>query len=354
MSGFSFNDVLIEPAYSEITSRAQVNLHTNMGRFSLKLPVISANMNHITEYKMAANMCLNGGLGILHRFNTIAEGVKDYLDAVGELNTANDFKNEYVQSRNESSVYNIGVSIGVHEIDRQRFDALYEAGARLFCIDVAHGHHIYVKNMLAWIKNNPKNSGDVVIIAGNIATPQAAADLNDWGADILKIGIGPGAVCQTRTNTGVGVPQLFALKNIREFSDSNKLNLKLIADGGIKTTGDVAKALKYADAVMMGSFIAGTSETPGGVYENELGQFYKVYGGSASAENKVKHGKQNTFVEGMMTTVPFRGHVKYLLKKIKENLQSSCSYVGAITLEEFKLKANLVPLSGGAKSESKL
>ncbi len=284
MAGFSFNDVLIEPRFSEITSRSKVDLTTSMGKFILKFPIISANMNQITESKMAYNMAINGGLGILHRFNTTKDGVQDYLDAVKLLEESEAAKQEYAKYCNPASVYNIAVSVGVHQVDRERFNALYDAGARLFCIDIAHGHHIFMKNMISWIKNDSNNTGDAVIIAGNIATPQAANDLHAWGAHILKVGIGPGSVCQTRNNTGVGVPQLSALQSIREFSEANSLDLKLIADGGIKTSGDVAKALKYAEAVMMGSFISGTSETPGDVYEDKDGQFYKVYGGSASAE----------------------------------------------------------------------
>ena len=158
------------------------------------------------------------------------------------------------------------------------------------------------------------------------------------------------SVCETRKNTGVGVPQLGALDSIREACP----DIKIIADGGIKSNGDIAKALKFADAVMIGSFISGTSETPGHVYEDKDGKFYKTYGGSASAENKVKNGGNNAFVEGVMTTVPFRGHVKHILRKTKGNLQSSFSYSGAWNLKEFHEKAEFIFITGGGKSESKI
>lgn len=158
------------------------------------------------------------------------------------------------------------------------------------------------------------------------------------------------SVCETRKNTGVGVPQLGALDSIREACP----DIKIIADGGIKSNGDIAKALKFADAVMIGSFISGTSETPGHVYEDKDGKFYKTYGGSASAENKVKNGGNNAFVEGVMTTVPFRGHVKHILRKTKGNLQSSFSYSGAWNLREFHEKAEFIFITGGGKSESKI
>lgn len=157
--------------------------------------------------------------------------------------------------------------------------------------------------------------------------------------------------CQTRENTGVGVPQLYVLEKIRQ---SLPKDASIIADGGIKKTGDIAKALKYTDAVMLGSFLAGTSETPGHVYEDMNQQWYKTIAGSASAESKVKSGKNKTFVEGGIRQVPFRGKVKYILRKIQENVQSSLSYSGARTLEEFKEKSVLIKISGGGKKESKL
>jgi IMP dehydrogenase/GMP reductase len=360
MSEITFSDVLIEPRYSEIMSRSHVNLNSDLGKFKLQLPVISANMKHITGAKMANIMYLTGGLGILHRFNTIDSAIEEFQDAMTHISygeeKCREIENPDYSPRvySEKDYYNLGVSIGVQESDKERFNRLYEYGARLFCIDVAHGHHLHMKNMLTWIKKKSVVDNNIVIIAGNVATKQGAFDLHSWGADIIKVGIGPGAVCQTRKNTGVGVPQLHALREIREAIVQRNLDLKIISDGGIKSTGDVVKAMKYADAVMIGSFIAGTSETPGDVYEDSKGRFYKVYGGSASAENKILSGKENKFVEGVMTTVPFKGHVKYILKRIHENAQSAFSYVGARNMTEFKEKAKFRVISGSGKSESKL
>lgn len=342
MSDGTFNDVLIEPQYSEILSRSDVDLTTDMGKFELNLPIISANMKDITGPKMAFSMAEHGGLGILHRFvqekeYSCTEAVKEYEKAVKLMNAVD-----------MPYHANIGVSIGVQKHDKLRFQMLYRKGARIFCVDVAHGHHILVKQMVKWLLSQTKK--DICIIAGNIATPQAAKDLISWGADIVKVGIGPGDVCMTRRNTGVGVPQLYALKAIREANP----DIKIIADGGIKSTGDIAKALKYANAVMVGSFIAGTSETPGHVYESPEGKFYKVYGGSASGERKVQNGQSHKHVEGIVKMVDFRGEVKYILRKIRENLQSAFSYSGANSLTEFQKKAVLREISGGAKQESKL
>jgi len=354
MSEITFSDVLISPRYSEVYSRSKVDISSNMGAFTLELPVISANMRNITGAKMTYAQYQHGALGILHRFNSTKEAIEEFQDAMDYIIHGKLMLDYKPTTYSPELKYKVGVSIGVHETDKERFEKLYEYGARIFCIDVAHGHHILVKNMLTWIRTNHSDKKDIVLIGGNVATAEGALDIHSWGADIIKVGIGPGAVCQTRQNTGVGVPQLQALQEIREAAVAKNIDLKIIADGGVKTTGDIAKALKYANALMIGSLFAGTSETPGDVFEDQNGQFYKVYGGSASAENKLSSGKENKFVEGMMKTVPFRGHVKYILRRIKENVQSAFSYVGAFNLTEFQQNAEFRYISGGGRSESKL
>lgn len=329
MSEITFNDILIKPQYSEVLSRSEVDLTSDMGGFKLELPVISANMRHITGPKMADSMDLNGAFGILHRFNTTDEAVQDLVES-----------DEYNNPRRS-----VGVSIGVREEDKGRAEKLYEAGARIFCIDVAHGHHVLVKNMVKHLKSYD----DICIIAGNIATQEAIKDLEDWGTDIAKVGIGPGSVCMTRKNTGVGVPQFSALKEISAIA-----NIPIIADGGIKCVGDIVKALIFADAVMIGSFIAGTSETPGKVFRDEENRFYKVYGGSASGETKIVNGKETRFVEGITKSVPFQGHVNHILREIKQGIQSAFSYTGANTLKEFQTKVKWDVISSNGKEESKL
>ena len=339
MNKYTFNDVLIEPKYSEITSRSTVDISTDLGGVKLNLPIISANMKTITGTKMAIAMSENGGLGIMHRFNTIDNAVDDYKDFFDILSCT---------AKKDVDYRWPGVSIGVQEEDKERFDKLYEAGARIFCIDVAHGHHVLVKNMLGYI--GLLGLTDIKVIAGNIATGNAAEDLSQWGANIVKVGIGPGSVCTTRQRTGVGVPQLSALEDVYYRLKVLKSNTKIIADGGIVNIGDIPKALKYADAVMIGSMFAGTAETPGNAYRNSEGQYYKVYGGSASAENKGK----NTFVEGMMKTVPFRGKVKYVLREIADGIRSAFSYVGANNLTEFKQKCDFIQITDGGTRESKI
>ncbi len=343
---YTYNDVLIEPQYSEIASRSTVKLDTKVGNISLKLPVISANMRNVTGEKMAASIAIDGGLGLLHRFCTIEDNTTMFHKAIDLYNS---------DERGRPSTTNIGVSIGVKDEERKRFDALYEAGARIFCIDVAHGHHVLVKNMLKWlneqiflwVRNERKN---ITIIAGNVATKEGYADLVDWGADAVKVGIGPSPVCRTRFNTGVGVPQLYALEQIYEYSSCLKNPRAIIADGGISSVGDIAKALKFADAVMLGSMFAGCSETPGNVFRNEHGELYKVYGGSASGENK----GENRFVEGIIKTVRFQGHVKYILREITQGLQSAFSYTGVDNINDYHVNCKLIPISSGSQKESRI
>ena len=347
MSAITFNDVLFEPQYSEINSRSDVDVSTNLGVLRLTLPVISSNMKDITGPEMVKAMYENGGFGILHRFE--GDYVQDFRESISLLVDPN-------SPTNQNIYWNVGVSVGVQEQDKDRFLDLLNEGAKVFCIDVAHGHHVKVRNMLEFINNSldhyatSHDRSEFVIIAGNVATAQGAKDLFKWGATAIKCGIGGGSVCQTRNNTGVGVPQLQALMDIRAACPYGKI----ISDGGIKTTGDIAKALKYADAVMVASMIAGTTETPGHVYENPNGEFYKVFGGSASGERKVENGGKKAFVEGMVKTVPFRGKVKFILRNIRQSLQSSFSYAGANNLLEFQRKAVLKTISGGGKSESKM
>ena len=342
MGNISFNQVSIVEQYSEELSRSNVNVGVDMGKFFMKLPVFSANMPQITETSMAVCMYKNGGRGILHRDCSIDKNVEMFINAVAKTEL--------------TDPYCVGVSIGVQEEDRQRFLSLYEAGARLFCIDVAHGHHILVKKMIQWIKEQDE---DVYLIAGNVAREEGARDLAEWGVSAIKCGIGPGSVCATRKNTGVGTPQFSAIQNAKKGLKKHP-NVKIIADGGIKNAGDIPKAIAAgADVVMIGAILAGTTETPGKVFprpDTDLWnrQYYKVYGGSASGENKVAGGKEHKFVEGIMKTVPFKGKAKYILQEIIDGLRSCFSYTGAKDMETFKKKVKFEIMEASGIAESKL
>lgn len=328
----SYSEVLLKPKYSTVPHREiDVDLTSDLSGLKLELPVISANMKNVSEAPMVDAMFHHGGLGILHRFCTVKKNIEMFIECVN-LNIPVD---------------KIGVSVGVKEEEKNRFDNLFIAGADLYCLDVAHGHHENVKIMISYMREHSKNR-HIKIIAGNVATPEAAGDLLSWGADIIKIGIGPGLACTTRKNTGVGVPQLYAIQSIH---DKYPL-FPLIADGGIRTSGCIAKALAAgASAVMCGAVLAGTTETPGRVFPNEDTDlvdrtYYKIYGGSASYENKTN------FIEGKIIKVPFKGKVKYILNEIKEGLQSSFSLCGSSNLKEFQRNAEFVSIGAGGKMES--
>lgn len=335
---YTYSDVLIKQKYSTVRSRNcnELDLSTKLNRLKLKLPILSANMHHITGQKMCAAMVEAGGIGILHRKNNNEQAVAEFLKVHKRYNCMP------------------GVSIGVKEEAKQRFEDLYNNGARIFCIDVAHGHHVHVKEMLKhindtlfkWARNE---RGQIHIIAGNVATAEGVFDLAEWGADIVKFGIGPGSVCQTRTKTGVGTPQLSGLELARDQIDHQKIKVGLIADGGIKHEGDIPKALKFADAVMIGGMFAGYSETPGKVFKGPDGEWYKIYGGNASGETK----DSNEFVEGMTKTVRLKGHVKYVLRDMEHGIRSAFSYVGAFNLKEFRENCEFQFITDGAKIESK-
>lgn len=337
---YTFNDVLIKPKYSEITSRKNVDVSTSLHNIRLKLPIISANMKTVTGVEMMRAMENNGGLGILHRF---------YPSRL-----------EYKTEVFNMSLLNKAVSIGVQEDDKRLFDELFSAGARIFCIDVAHGHHILVKNMInyindsfKWTKKDAKEQ--TTIIAGNIATIDGYSALCDWGADVVKVGIGGGAGCTTRKNTGVGYPQLSALEEIWHRANSTQKRKQIISDGGCSNVGDICKALKYSDAVMLGSMLAGFDESNGTVFiDSKTEQKYKVYAGSASAYSKSTNKQPTDFIEGVVSEIPCRGSVISQLKSIKEGIQSAFSYVGANNIEEYHSKCEFIRISPGAQKESKL
>lgn len=348
MTDITFSDILIKPQYSEIESRSNVDISTNLAGLKLRLPVISSNMPQITGFKMAVEMYKNGGLGILHRFMSIDDNVKEFQEVKENVTY---FLPEFQSTKttDEDLKYCCGISIGVKDEDKERFEKLYEEGARIITIDIASGHCKHMKEMIKWLRPNK----DIIIIAGNIATPEAAMDLREWGADIGKVGIGGGKVCRTRSNAGVGVCQLQAIMDVRSVS-----KMPIISDGAIKTSGDIAKSLIFSDAVMLGGALAGTSETPfpafvepGTDLTNRT--YYKLFGGNASQENKVANNQSGRFSEGETIKVPFKGHCKYLLREIKDGLQSALSYSNARNLLEYRERVKYSIISGGGQRESK-
>ena len=329
-----FDDVLLEPRFSDIRSRSEIDLSTSFTQDKddrLRVPIVSAPMDTVTGEEMAVAMSSFGGLGILHRYNTIEEQA-DLARRVFDLDPLTSF----------------GAAIGVTDKYESRACALYDEGCRILCLDVAHGHHELMKNALTRLRSI---FGDVVhLMAGNVATLQAFNDLADWGADSIRVGVGGGSICSTRVQTGHGVP---TLQSVIDCSLSDR-SASLIADGGIKNSGDMVKALAAgADMVMCGSLLAGTLETPGIVLRSDSGAApRKIYRGMASREaQKAWRGKVGS-IEGVSTTVAVKGAVSDVLHDLEWGIRSGLSYSGARNLVELQANARFIEQTSSAQTES--
>ena len=328
---YSFDDVLLEPKFSDINSRWSIEPGNDLDdNIHLKLPVISSPMDTITEGAMASAMASAGGLGIIHRYNSIEEQasiVSNCLSSYCHMTPA--------------------AAVGVTGDYEERACALYDAGTKVICIDVAHGHHSLVKNAVTTLRNV---FGDGVhLMVGNVATLDAFNALASWGADSIRVGIGGGSICSTRLVSGHGIP---TFQSILDCSQTT-YDVKIIADGGIKTTGDMVKAYAAgADFVMVGSMLAGTKETPGEVFVGNSGKKYKVYRGMASAAAQNAWRGSSSTPEGVSTTVPYRGGVKGLLENISGGIRSGLSYSGARSLAELRSKSSFVLQTSSGQVES--
>jgi IMP dehydrogenase len=333
---YSYDDVLLTPQRSLIKSRSQVDLKTHLSaNLFLDIPIISANMDSVTGVCMAVSLGKLGGIGILPRFNSLKEEVEQ-LRIV---------KKEFVK---------VGASLGIKGDYLERAKVLIENGADCLVVDVAHGHMEKVLEVTQEIKLAfPK----LTIISGNVATYEAAKDLFIAGADCVKVGIGPGSICTTRIETGHGVPQVTAIleasKAAKEFGKT------IIADGGIKNSGDIVKALAAgANAVMLGNMLAGCDESPGEIFElNEIK--YKKYFGSTSVEQKQKHlEKLQTdanylkHIEGVSGSVLSIGPLSEIIEKLKAGIASGFSYSGAGNLKELHKKAKFIAITPAGFRES--
>lgn len=321
--GLTYDDVYLSPGYSEIPSRKFPDISSEIvPGLKFDVPIVSANMNKITECEMVKAMCDSGGTGILHRFADLNKLKSMFENLIPEYSRR------------------FGISLGVNpktNIDTLKFlkEEKYLEHVGLITIDVAHGHHVYVKNTISLIKEHI----NIPIVAGNIATVQAAKDLISWGADTLKVGIGPGSVCTTRLVTGFGVPQLTAVADIAEYIHSNNLNTKIIADGGIKRTGDIVKALAVgAHFVMLGGMLAGCRETPGQVITMSDVK-YKLYEGMASIDAQASFFQKEAddiIPEGEATTIIYKGSTRKNMAKIIASVKTGVSYSGSSNLQELR------------------
>jgi GMP reductase len=321
MEIFDYDKVLLLPRKCRVESRSECDPSMELGGRKFKLPVVPANMKTVVDEKICLWLAQNGYFYVMHRFD---------LDNVA-----------FVRRMKEAGAF-ASISVGVKPADYEVVDRLAAAGLapEYVTIDIAHGHADTVKNMIVYLKKKLPAS---FVIAGNVGTPEAVIDLENWGADATKVGIGPGKVCITRMKTGFGTGgwQLSALKWCARVASK-----PIIADGGIRENGDIAKSIRFgATMVMVGSMLAGHEESPGATVEVD-GRLYKEYYGSASDFNKGEY----KHVEGKRILEPVKGKLADTLREMQEDLQSSISYAGGTKLADVR-KVNYVILGGDNAGE---
>ncbi len=333
--GLTFDDVLLSPQYSEVTSRRDPSLASNVTkRFQIEIPIVTANMDTITEEHMACAMSKLGGLGILHRFMDVQEQVR-------QLKNIAKFQKEHGLKQL------LAASIGVKEDGHRRADFLADAGANILTVDIAHGDSILMHETLDYVK---KKYPHIDVIAGNVASIEAVKRMADHGADAIKVGIGPGSMCTTRIITGHGVPQLTAIALCAQ--EALKYGIPVIADGGIRNSGDMVKALGAgASTIMVGSLVSGTLETPG-----EVQSGFKRYRGMASKDAQVSwRGElpKGMAAEGEATMIPCKGSVEQVIFELTGGIRSGMTYMGVERLAQMPQKALFMEMSPSGLSESK-
>ncbi len=335
----TFDDVLMLPRYSSILpSKTDISLKLT-NNIKLKAPFLSSAMDTVTESKMAIAIGQEGGIGVIHRNLTIQKQ-----------------SSELKKVKNKKLL--VGAAVGTNKEDIDRAKALIDNGADLIVIDTAHGHSEKVLKTLTKLK---KIKSKIPYCVGNIATGEAAKKLYNSGADIIKVGIGPGSICTTRMVAGIGVPQISAIMDVKKAL--NKKDIKIISDGGIKFSGDIAKALAAgADAIMMGSIFAGTDESPGKKFKSG-GKIYKQYTGmgsigamSAGSANRYfqrNFKDKSKFVpEGVEGRVEYKGKVSKIIYQLQGGLRSSMGYIGAKSLKEINKRAKFIKITKAGFYES--
>ena len=335
----TFDDVLLLPRYSNVLP-SETDISINLTKkISLQVPFLSSAMDTVTESKMAIAIANEGGIGIIHRNFSIKKQTKEVIKV-------------------KKKKLLVGAAVGTSKEDVERAKSLLSNGCDLIVLDTAHGHSEKVLKILSKLK---KISTKVPICVGNIATGEAAKKLYNSGADIIKVGIGPGSICTTRMVAGIGVPQISAILEIKQALKNKKI--KIISDGGIKFSGDIAKALAAgADAIMMGSIFAGTFESPGKKFKVN-GKLYKKYrgmgsigamsSGSANRYFQKNFKDKSKFVpEGVEGRVEYKGNVSKIIFQLKGGLRSSMGYIGAKNLAQISKNAKFTKITKAGFYES--
>ena len=336
----TFDDVTLIPKYSEILPSevdTSIKLTKNL---KLKIPLLSSAMDTITEAKMAIEIAKAGGLGIIHRNLHIKKQIAEIRKV-------------------KKSKLLVGAAVGAGPSEFERAEAVLRENVDMIVVDTAHGHTKKVSEIIKFIKRKKKIN--TALCAGNIATPEAAKFLLKLGVDVIKVGIGPGSICTTRLVAGIGVPQLSAILQVRN-GVKNK-NVKIISDGGIKYSGDLAKAFAAgADAVMIGSLFAGTDETPGKLIKRN-GRYFKSFRGmgSVGAMNRgsadryfqTKQKDISKYVpEGVEGFAKYKGKVSKVISKLIGGLKSSMGYLGSTQIKYLRQKPKFVKITKAGFYES--
>ena len=336
----TFDDVILAPNYSDVLP-SEVDTKTALSKnLTLEIPLLSSAMDTVTESKMAITIAKAGGIGVIHR----------NLDIKKQI-----FEIKKVKSKK----LKVGAAVGAGPKEILRAEAILKEKVDLIVVDTAHGHTKKVAEIIKKIKK--KKSSKTTLCAGNIATAEAAKFLIKLGVDIIKVGIGPGSICTTRLVAGIGVPQLTAIIDAKKGIKNKKVSI--ISDGGIKFSGDIAKALAAgADAVMIGSLFAGTVETPGKLIKKN-GQLYKSFRGmgSVGAMNKgsadryfqkIQKDVSKYVPEGVEGLVKFKGSVKNIIYKLIGGLKSSMGYLGSKKIINLRKKSKFVKITKAGFYES--
>jgi IMP dehydrogenase len=325
----SYDDVLLVPQYSRINSRSEIILKTKISpRVSIDIPLISSNMSDVTDANMAVAIASMGGLGVIPRFQSIEE----------QANQVKEVKSKGLL---------VGAAVGARSETMEHAEILVKAGADILFLDVAHGHML--KNLEA-TTNLKRNFGEEIdLVSGNSATFEAADALFKAGADCVKVGIGPGSICTTRIMTGSGVPQITAIAESARAARKHKKYI--IADGGVKTSGDVVKGLAAgASAIMAGNIFAGCDEAPGKIITKD-GKKFKIYNGSTSPTEKKKQSNDN-HIEGVESMIPYKGPLSKIIDSYMASIRSGFSYSGALDIETLWKNAKFIRITSQGLRES--
>jgi IMP dehydrogenase len=335
---YSYDDVLLVPKYSEIESRSNVDLTTQISpNVKLKLPLASINMSDVTGVEMAITLGLLGGIGFIPRFVSPEE----QADMVAKV---------------KAKKVVVGAALGIKEGFVQRAELLVAAGVDILTIDIAHGHMQKCLEATQFLKN--KYGSKVGVISGVIGTYEGAADLYKNGADAVRVGVGPGTICTTRIQTGVGMPQITGVMDAKRAAI--KYKKWVLCDGGTKSSGDIVKGLAAgASCVVIGSQFAGTKEAPGKLIV-KAGKKYKAYNASTSLAEKLKHTKKLSdtdanyikHIEGVESMVPYKGELKDVVTRMEANIKSGYSYCGAKNISELWKKAEFIHVTSSGVKEN--